>query len=101
MSPNITDTVHGRCIKCSAELAYYSNVDYIIEINEATWNILDDKAKYILMYHELLHINIEYNEKKDEYDFKIKKHDIEDFKDIIDRHGPDWLNFVKQTEEKI
>lgn len=100
-SPMITNqNVHGRCIRCSSELMHYAGVDYIIEISKLTWDLLDDKAKYLLVYHELLHIKIEYEENKDEYKFKLRKHNIEDFREIIERHGVSWLSFVEQTKKK-
>lgn len=95
VSPQIGKNVHGKCIKCNSELTYYADVDYIIEISKLTWDLLDEKARYLLVYHELLHIHIAYDEQKDDYKFLIRKHDIEDFREIVDRHGVDWLNLVK------
>ena len=43
----------------------------------------------ILLFHELLHIGIEFTEDGQEK-YSIKPHDYEDFKIIIDRYGTDW-----------
>ena len=99
VAPTIGKNIHGKCIKCSSELTFYADVDYIIEISKLTWDLLDEKARYLLVYHELLHVNIVYDEQKDDYKFLLRKHDIEDFREIVDRHGVAWLDFVKVTKD--
>lgn len=43
---------------------------------------LSREKKKIVMIHELLHIDLEKG--------KLKKHDVEDFRDIIERFGLNW-----------
>lgn len=42
----------------------------------------------ILLYHELLHVSTD--GKSGEPMFRIRPHDVEDFREIITRYGPDW-----------
>lgn len=97
VEPMISKNIFGRCIRCSSELAHYADTDYIIEISKLQWDLLSEKSKYLLVYHELLHIKVEYNEKKDSYAYRLARHNIEDFAEIIKRHGIDWLEFVNET----
>ena len=43
----------------------------------------------ILIFHELLHIGIEVDDDGEEH-YSCVPHDLEDFKQIIDRFGTDW-----------
>jgi hypothetical protein len=43
----------------------------------------------ILIFHELLHIKIGYDKNNTEV-YGTKPHDLEDFKEIINRFGTDW-----------
>lgn len=93
--PNISKIVAGRCIKASRELRFFSGNDYIIEMSGELWDILDDSVKYVLMQHELMHVLPVMNDKTGEWKFELRKHDIEDFSNIIKKHGVDWINKVK------
>jgi len=45
---------------------------------------LDDNLKELVILHELLHVH-------SDFDGKLVPHDVEDFKEIIDDYGIDWL----------
>lgn len=47
------------------------------------------EQKEILMFHELLHVGIEFNSDGTE-NYSVNPHNYEDFKEIIDRFGTDW-----------
>lgn len=93
--PEISKTIAGRCIRTSKELKFFSSYDYLIEISATLWNALDDSTRYILMLHELKHILPIMDEKTGEWKYDIRKHDVEDFSDIIKKHGIDWIYKVK------
>ncbi len=40
------------------------------------------EQKNLLVYHQLLHIDDNFE--------KLRKHDVEDFKIIVSKYGPDW-----------
>lgn len=90
VSPMISKTTVARCIRCSDELSYFSEADYIIEFSEDLWNVLNDDTKKVVMHHELLHVNPVYNEKKGEWTMKLQPHDFEDFFQIVNMYGVNW-----------
>lgn len=76
--------VFGQCEKVPQKYKWGIPCDFTITIFDK--NIVDfsDEQLRILIFHELLHIGI------DEDRLYIKKHDLEDFKTIIDLYGTDW-----------
>lgn len=94
--PNISKTKVGQCRVASRREHFYSGADYIISMSGDIWSELDDKRKYILTWHELEHIFPEFSESKGEYNYKVRKHDIEDFADIIEEHGVNWFSDLKE-----
>jgi hypothetical protein len=86
----------GRCMRASdlqRELAEY---DFIILLNKDVWRNSEfgKKEKYALMDHELCHAEVVYNKKgklkkdiKGRYCYRTKKHDVEEFRSVIEHHG--------------
>jgi len=70
-----------RKIGFPAEL--YTDKSFVIFIYPVFFE-LNSKKQEITILHELLHI--EPNDPS-----KMKKHDVEDFKDIIEEYGINWL----------
>jgi predicted metallopeptidase len=99
--PNISKTVVAKCLKCSREIKYYSGYDYLIEISGEAWDHLDEKTKYMLIYHEMLHIQPVFNEKKEEWNYRVRPHDFGDFYEINDKHGSDWYKTVQSTVSSL
>lgn len=60
---------------------------FVIEIAEDTWRILDQFQRVALVDHELCHCVIEHDEETGEPKLKLKGHDLEEFRSIVDRHG--------------
>jgi hypothetical protein len=65
------------------------------------WDKLDDKNRYVLMYHELLHAHPAMNEKSGNWEFKIRDHDIQDFAVIVKKYGIDWVGNVKTLASSV
>ena len=101
VDPYISKTTVGRCMRTNKELKFFSKYDYIIEMSKEVWEAIDDKVRYILMYHELLHIHIENDEKTQEVKFLLKDHDVKDFHIIIKRFGIDWFTNLKKLVSGI
>lgn len=95
--PNVSKKVAGRCKRTTKETQYYSGNHYLIQMSGETWDMLDEETRKILMYHELLHIKAVFKAKKQEWKYKIRKHDFEDFREIIKEHGIDWFETVQGT----
>ena len=80
--------VCGICEKIPDKYKWAIPADFTITVYEPNIIAFSQKQIRILLYHELLHIRIE--EKNGEESYSCNPHDIEDFRDIIDRFGLDW-----------
>lgn len=96
--------VLGKCSKVSELNKEYAAYDFVIVLNNEAWKELDDAQRLALVHHELCHAAVSYdqngNVKKDARNrtcFRVRKHDIEEFGDVINAHGcykQDLENFV-------
>lgn len=80
--------IYGQCERVQEKNKWAIPAEFTITIFEP--NVIDftDEQIRILLFHELLHVGIEF---KDGYEsYSIVPHDLEDFKLIIDRFGTDW-----------
>lgn len=85
----------GMCIRLDDRNYTIHGYDFVIEIAKDIWEEADEKFRLALMDHELGHIGIRYGEdgqpEMDEKSGRIKtyckKHDIEEFEDVLERHG--------------
>ena len=59
-------------------------VRYLIELYWSDWNKWTEAQKNAVIFHELLHVDNEIG--------KTVKHDIEDFRMMVDKLGVDWFN---------
>ena len=95
--PYISKSVLGRCRKNGLELKFFAKVDYLIEMSGEVWDSLDEKTKYVLTYHELLHVLPVLHEKSGEWRMRLRKHDVMDFYRIIKKHGISWFDVLRNT----
>lgn len=77
--------IFAECHKVKALWQAFIPYDFVIVFYEPNTMLMDDTQLEILMYHELLHIGME-----DNGYLKIRPHDIEDFRTILDQYGMDW-----------
>ena len=86
----------GKCHKASDLQKELSVYDFVISLNKEAWNEekFTKKMKYALIDHELCHaapsMNKSGHQKKDvrgRYCFRMRDHDIEEFREIVERHG--------------
>ena len=99
----------GRCKKASdldRELAAF---DFVILLQRDFWMnaAVTDTQREALLDHELCHATVSYDDdgepKVDERGrtvFRIRKHDIEEFQCIVDRHGT-WKHDLEQFAQAI
>ena len=81
--------VGGQCEKVAEKYKWGIPADFTITVFEPNVEGFSDEQIKILLFHELLHVGIEFNADGSET-YSIKGHDLEDFKLIIDRYGTDW-----------
>lgn len=90
--PIISRSIVARCRCVSGTFKFFSNYDYIIEISGDLWENVNEKLKKIILHHELLHIRIIPSNDKRKEKFRLVQHDVQDFREIIKRHGIDWYD---------
>lgn len=87
--------VLGECEKVAAKNKWAINYDFTITLfrNNLIGLTLDQIR--IVLFHELLHVGIEQGPDDTEI-YSVRKHDLEDFKIIIDRFGTEWAKNAQQ-----
>ena len=81
--------VLGQCEKVADKYKWGIPCDFTITVFEPNVEGMSEEQLRMLIFHELLHVGIEYNADGTET-YSVKPHDLEDFKLIIDRFGTDW-----------
>ena len=89
--------VLGECEKVAAKNKWAINYDFTITLfrNNLIGLTLDQIR--IVLFHELLHVGIEQGSDETEI-YSVRKHDLEDFKIIIDRFGTDWSEAARKEK---
>jgi len=84
----------GRCRKRGDLDRELDSFDFVILLNKEAWQGLNTKEKQALVDHELCHAQVVFdadgNPKLDDQDrpvCRIRKHDVEEFKAVTERHG--------------
>lgn len=99
----------GMCHRTSDMLKEFAEYDYVILLNKEVWNDkeFDTRKKLALLDHELCHtgrvMNKDGHQKRDErkrYCFRIKKHDIEEFRSVVKHHGV-WKHDLELFAEAL
>ena len=80
--------VFGECRKVPDYFRWLIPYDFVIYVYEPNILHMNEKQLEILIYHELRHIGVK--EDGVEPSFYIVPHDIEDFKNILERYGLEW-----------
>ena len=86
--------VLGECEKVASKNQWAISADFTITVYKNNCIGLSEEQIKILLFHELLHVGIDYGTDGGEV-YSIKKHDLEDFKIIIDKYGTDWAAVAK------
>lgn len=87
--------INADCRKVNGTYTAYLPFDFIITFYDPNIYHMSENQKKILMLHELRHIGI------GERGFRIENHDVEDFRDILDRFGIDWNGFDQEVPDII
>ena len=86
--------VYGECEKVASKNQWAISADFTITVYTNNVIEMTEEQIKILLFHELLHIGIDYGTDGGEI-YSVKKHDLEDFKIIIDKYGTDWATVAK------
>ncbi len=82
-------TIFAQCEKVADKYKWGIPCDFTITVFEPNVVNFTEEQIRILLFHELLHVGIEFNSDGTET-YSIVPHDLEDFKLIIDRYGTSW-----------
>jgi len=102
--------VLGKCQKCNDANASLHGFDFIIMLNHAAWNAAEfvEEQMRALIDHELCHAAVTIDDtgdpKVDEAGrtvWRIRKHDVEEFNEVVHRHGTWKDDLVRFAEEAI
>jgi len=85
--------INADCRKVNGTYTAYLPYDFIITFYDPNVYHMSENQKKILMLHELRHIGI------GERGFRIENHDVEDFRDILDRFGIEWNGFDQEVPD--
>ena len=85
--------INADCRKVNGTYTAYLPYDFIVTFYEPNIYNMSENQKKILMLHELRHIGI------GERGFRIENHDVEDFRDILDRFGIEWNGFDQEVPD--
>ena len=93
-APKTKDTVkQAVCEKVADKNNWAIPADFTITVYEPNIVGFSEEQLKILLFHELLHVGIEFKEDNSET-YYCKEHDYQDFKIIIDRFGTDWSRVI-------
>jgi hypothetical protein len=85
--------VLGRARKTSKVDRLFREHDFTILLNKATWAEFPEPIRRALLDHELCHCGAR-TTGKGETVYYVRKHDLEDFHEVVRRHGI-WTNNLK------
>ena len=80
--------VGAQCEKIPQKYKWAIPCDFTITVFEPNVERFTEEQMRILIFHELLHVGIERDGNEETY--RIIPHDVEDFKEILDRYGIGW-----------
>jgi len=72
----------GKIQKPGGVWRFLSDYDYVVLIHKPSWDKFSEKQREALVYHELLHITYTVD-KNGEKRWKLRRHDIEEFINVI------------------
>lgn len=77
----------GKCLKAPRLWHDVTGYDVAIWLREGYWADWDQQTREAAVLHELLHVEVE-RDKDDQPKVRIRKHDVEDFVDVVRHYGP-------------
>ena len=97
----------GRCVKVGDLQKELSPFDFVIALNREVWqeSAFDDKKKMAILDHELCHATVSLNkdlertnDEKGRTCYRLRRHDIEEFRSVVEHHGCYKADLAKFAE---
>jgi hypothetical protein len=86
---------HGKTSLIRGVHKMFTDKKVVIVLFRKSWKSHDRAWRSLLVYHELRHIVA----KKENGDYVLKRHDVEDFADVISKYGIRWEGASKFLEQ--
>ena len=90
--------IFAQCEKVADKYKWGIPADFTITVFEPNVEGFSEEQKKELIFHELLHVGIVFNADGTE-NYNIRPHDLEDFKEVINRWGTDWSDVDEREDE--
>jgi len=87
----------GKIQKPGGVWRFLSDYDYVVLVHKPSWDRFNERQRKALIYHELSHITYK-TDKEEKKHWKLRKHDIEEFIDVIREFGA-WNPELNQLKE--
>jgi hypothetical protein len=97
----------GKCLKVNDLQKEFCAFDFIIILNREVWQeaTFDKKRRIALLDHELCHAALSLdkdlertNDEKGRTVYRVRRHDIEEFRSVVEHHGCYKADLVKFAE---
>ena len=82
--------VYGQCEKVADKYKWGIDADFMITLFDPNLEGKSDAIIERVLFHELLHVGVEFAPDGGER-YSVTPHDLEDFKECIDRWGTSWV----------
>lgn len=73
--------------KVGTKLAFFADLDFLVEVNWTAWRQLSPRQRVALIDHELCHFGIAEDEDGEFEGWALVSHDLEEFGSIVTRWG--------------
>lgn len=79
----------GKCVKLSGHARHFAGADYLVWVAADHVRVSAFSARQLeaLLWHELEHVLVEYDEKTGDPAYKVVGHDCEMFRSEVERYG--------------
>lgn len=89
LEEDVTHDTVGKCIKAPTLWRDVTGYDVVIWIRHYFWDHWDERKRAGVVLHELLHVQVVEDDKDpDQVKVKVRKHDVEEFVDVVYHYGP-------------
>lgn len=99
--PYISKSIAGKCKSMTNENRFFARCHYTIMVSGDLWDYISKAERELILWHELLHIDPVYDDKKQEWKMRTRDHDFEDFWDIYREKGIDWHDVLARKAREL
>jgi hypothetical protein len=100
--PYISKKIGGKLVKTNDILEHYSGVNFIMQISESLFDVLNDEGRYNLVLYNLCKVGFSTNEKTNQTRYSIASPDVVTFNKINKKNsGHDWFYAMREINSSL